>query len=222
MHAQVDQSIFLTFSRLNQKKRKQGKAVTGRQLAQMDLMHFLLDMLNALFKNEIIAQKDELCMNGILWRLFLRNYVYTFFYLAPICIPGIWKQGDFLPYRGISVTQDCNASHYAKLYILCVCTQKHVYFYTMHFSVMEPSKALGLLQLLQNRSAVLEVIFFFDRLQSYSYSALNSRTTCIIAHQHKTCAIERCSIPCYNITLVSSAFNNPSHCTYIRAKWFPC
>lgn len=36
------------------------------QLPQMDHKHFLMGMLDALFKNEIITQKDELCMNGIL------------------------------------------------------------------------------------------------------------------------------------------------------------
>jgi len=32
--------------------------VTGRQVALMDHVHFLMDMLDALFKNEIIAQND--------------------------------------------------------------------------------------------------------------------------------------------------------------------
>lgn len=59
--------------------------MAGRQLAQMDDMHFLMDMLDALFKNEIIAQKDQLCMNGIPWCLFLRNYIYTFF-LSGACV----------------------------------------------------------------------------------------------------------------------------------------
>lgn len=65
-HTEVDQSIFFTFSRLNKKKRKQEKAVTGRQLIQTDHMHFLMNTLDALFKIEVIAQKDEQCMNGIL------------------------------------------------------------------------------------------------------------------------------------------------------------
>lgn len=65
----VDQSMFYTFSSLNQikkkKKRRKKKSGNWQVISLNGSYAFLLEMLDALFKNEMIAKKDELCMNRI-------------------------------------------------------------------------------------------------------------------------------------------------------------